>query len=76
MDANLVAEAEQLRHTTERMQRAGLIIDLSCLTREHRRAVFALQCVLAGGDERPTPRREAIGFAYPSSTVRHGSRTR
>jgi hypothetical protein len=67
MDAKLINEAENLRRATERMLRAGLVVDVASLSPEHRRAAFALQCVLAGCPERPEPRRAPIGFAYPNA---------
>ena len=67
MDAKLVYEAESLRRTAERLARAGLVVDRGALSPAHRRAAFALQCVIAGCPERPEPRRAPIGFAYPNA---------
>jgi hypothetical protein len=67
MDAKLINDAEQLRQAAERMMRAGLIVDFASLSPEHRRAAFALQCVLAGCQTAPEPQRPPIGFAYPNA---------
>ena len=67
MDAKLVVEAEALRRTAERLARAGLIVDRTTLSPQHRRAAFALQCALAACSERPEPKRPPIGFAYPNA---------
>ena len=66
MDANLLVQAENLRHTVERLTRVGLIVDRACLSAEQRRAVFAMQC-LTDAAEQPEPRRPLIGFAYPNA---------
>ena len=67
MDAKLVAEAETLRRTTERLERVGLIVDVAALSRQQRRAAFALQRLLVDGAEEPEPQRPPIGFAYPNA---------
>jgi hypothetical protein len=67
MDAKLINDAEQLRQAALRMQRAGLVVDFTSLSREHRRAAFALQCALAEYQDEPQPRRAPIGFAYPNA---------
>ena len=70
MDAKLVYEAESLRRTAERLVRAGLIVDRNALSPAHRRAAFALQCVVAGCPERlehAEPKNALIGFAYPNA---------
>lgn len=65
MNALLRAETEELRRTTERLQRVGLIVDRHTLSRSHRRAFFALQCQLACEPELSDTGRTPIGFAYP-----------
>ena len=67
MDAKLINEAENLRRTAERLSRAGLVVDFTSLSPQHRRAAFALQCVLAGCPQQPEPKRAPIGFAYPNA---------
>jgi hypothetical protein len=68
MNAKLVSEAESLRDTANRLKRAGLIIDPNALSPAHRRAAFALQCLVACCPEQDNkPERESIGFAYPNS---------
>ncbi|MFN8592766.1 MAG: hypothetical protein U0031_15005 [Thermomicrobiales bacterium] len=67
MDAKLRIEAENLRRTAERFSRAGLIVDFACLSREHRRAAFALQCTIIAGPQPPQPKPAPIGFAYPNA---------
>jgi hypothetical protein len=67
MNAQLTAGAENLRHTAERMARAGLIIDRECLSPEQRRAAFVLQCLVINLPEASSPRRPLIGFAYPNA---------
>ena len=67
MDANLLAQAETLRQTVERLTRVGLIVDRACLSAEQRRAVFALQRIATADAQQPEPRRTSIGFAYPNA---------
>ena len=67
MNEQLTASAETLRHTAERMARAGLIIDRTCLSQEQRRAAFALQCLVISVPESSSSRRPLIGFAYPNA---------
>jgi hypothetical protein len=67
MDAQLVARAEVLRQTAERMARVGLVIERGCLSAEQRRAAFALQCALAMPQRHENPARGRIGFAYPNA---------
>lgn len=67
MNAQLTASAEVLRDTAERMARAGLIIDRTCLSQEQRRAVFALQCLVSSVSDASSPQRPLIGFAYPNA---------
>jgi hypothetical protein len=67
MNAKLVADAENLYRTAERMQRVGLIVDRAALSPQHRRAAFALQCFAAADQERPEPRQPLIGFQYPNA---------
>jgi hypothetical protein len=67
MDAQLVARAEVLRQTAERMARAGLVIERDCLSREQRRAAFVLQRALATPQHEECPARGHIGFAYPNA---------
>ena len=69
MDATLVAHAEQLRQTAERLTRVGLVFDRACLSPEQRRVVFALQRLVtdAAPQPQPEPQRSPIGFAYPNA---------
>lgn len=53
--------------TAERLARVGLVVDHTELSREQRRAFFALQCLAVNGDQHPVPRRPLIGFAYPNT---------
>jgi len=67
MDNKLVAEIEALRRTAERLERAGLIVDRAALSQAHRRALFALQCVVGESCNESDPTRPLIGFAYPNA---------
>ena len=67
MDANLVAHAETLRQTAERLARVGLIFDRACITPEQRRIIFALQRVVSESAPQPEPKRALIGFGYPNA---------
>jgi hypothetical protein len=67
MDANLIAESESLRRTAERLQRVGLIVDRSTLSPAHRRAMFALQCILVDDFEEEERPESKIGFRYPNA---------
>jgi hypothetical protein len=58
-------EIEALRETSVRLERAGLVVDRTSLSRAHRLAFFALQCHLVDDRARPEPTRPPIGFAYP-----------
>jgi hypothetical protein len=64
MNAKLADEIETLRRTAQRLERAGLVVDRATLSREHRRALFALQCLVCDQPE-PEAGRARIGFAYP-----------
>jgi hypothetical protein len=66
MNAQLADEIETLRRTALRLERAGLVVDRAALSREHRRALFALQC-LSCEDLESQPVRPQIGFSYPNS---------
>ena len=63
----LVIEADVARRMTERLQRAGLVIDCTTLSPAFRRALFSLQCQLATTPAIAPPRQSLIGFAYPNS---------
>jgi hypothetical protein len=67
MDAKLVADAETLRQTAERLARVGLIVDRTCLSPEQRRAAFALECRASTVSKSALPQRGPIGFAYPNA---------
>ncbi len=68
MDANLLAQAETLRQTVERLSRVGMIVDRTCLSVEQRRAIFALQRLTDVSQEpQPQLQRARIGFAYPNA---------
>jgi hypothetical protein len=60
-------EIEALHQTAARLERAGLVVDRTSLSRAHRRALFALQCQLVDRSEPTAPGPALIGFAYPSS---------
>jgi hypothetical protein len=67
MDTNLVAQAETLRQTAERLARVGLVFDRACISPEQRRVIFALQRVVTDSTPQPEPKRAPIGFAYPNA---------
>jgi hypothetical protein len=67
MNATLIAETEALRRAAERLERVGLVVDPAWLSREHRLAYFAWQCLAADGRWEPEPRQAPIGFAYPNA---------
>ena len=67
MDANLAAGAASLAQTAIRLQRVGLIVDRTVLSPAHRRAAFALQCLVANCPDEDEPKRVPIGFAYPNA---------
>ena len=67
MDTQLVAHAEHLRQTAERLARVGLVFDRDCLSQEQRRVVFAMQRVVTDDAAQPEPKRAPIGFAYPNA---------
>lgn len=67
MDANLVAQAETLRQTVERLARVGLVFDQACISPEQRRVIFALQRIVTDSAPQPEPKRAPIGFAYPNA---------
>lgn len=67
MNARLVAESEALRRTAERLERVGLIVDRTTLSRAHRRAYFALQCSVVEDRDEDNTHRQKIGFAYPNA---------
>ncbi|HLL50954.1 MAG TPA: hypothetical protein VK356_09825 [Thermomicrobiales bacterium] len=67
MDANLVAHAETLRQTAERLARVGLVFDRACISPEQRRVIFALQRVVTDPTSQPELKRTLIGFPYPNA---------
>ena len=67
MNATLADDIETLRRTALRLERAGLVVDRATLSREHRRALFALQCLAADCPPQSNPERQQIGFAYPNA---------
>jgi hypothetical protein len=67
MDTQLVAHAEHLRQTAERLARVGLVFDRDCLSQEQRRVIFAMQRVVTDAAPEPDPKRSPIGFAYPNA---------
>ena len=67
MDTQMMAQAETLRQTAERLARVGLVFDSACLSAEQRRVVFALQRLVTDTDQHPEPQRSPIGFAYPNA---------
>ena len=67
MDANLVAHAETLRQTAERLARVGLVFDRACISPEQRRIIFALQRIVTDSTPQPEPKRAPIGFAHPNA---------
>jgi hypothetical protein len=64
MDATIRSDPFVLRATLDRAARAGLELDHARLSRENRRAVYALQ---RAASTRPQSRRAPIGFAYPNA---------
>ena len=66
MNAELITQAEDLRHVAQRLLRAGLVIDRTVLSPSHRRAAFALQCRDASGAQESAQKRTLIGFPYPT----------
>jgi hypothetical protein len=67
MDTQLVAHAEHLRQTAERLARVGLVFDRACLSPEQRRLIFALQRLTPDPTPLPEPKRAPIGFTYPNA---------
>jgi hypothetical protein len=67
MDTTLIAEAEALLRTADRLQRVGLMLDRTVLSPAQRRAIFALQCLGTASADRPEPKRAPIGFVYPNA---------
>jgi hypothetical protein len=67
METQLVARAETLLQTAERLARVGLVFDRACLSPEQRRVVFALQRLVPDTEPQPEPRRPPMGFAYPNA---------
>ena len=67
MNSQLVAQAEVLRQTAERLARVGLVFDRACLSPEQRRVIFALQRVVTDAAPQPERKRAPIGFAYPNA---------
>ena len=67
MNATLAADAASLSQTATRLQRVGLIVDRHALSPAHRRAAFALQCLVARGPDEDEPKHVPIGFAYPNA---------
>ena len=67
MNARLVAESEALRRTAERLEKVGLIVDRTTLSRAHPPAYFALQCSVIEDDDQTTIQRPKIGFSYPNA---------
>lgn len=67
MDTQLIAHAEHLRQTAERLARVGLVFDRACLSPEQRRVIFALQRVATDAAPQPEPKRPPIGFDYPNA---------
>ena len=67
MDTHLIAQAEHLRQTAERLARVGLVLDRTCLSPEQRRVIFALQRLERQSASQPAPKRVPIGFAYPTA---------
>jgi hypothetical protein len=67
MDAKLIAQAETLHQTAERLARVGLVFDRACLSPEQRRVIFALQRLVTDDAPQPEPKRAPIGFAYPNA---------
>jgi hypothetical protein len=67
MDTQLIAHAETLRQTAERLARVGLVFDQTCLSPQQRRVIFALQRMVTDPAPPPEPKRAPIGFAYPNA---------
>lgn len=67
MDAKLVAHAEELRQTAERLARVGLVFDRACISPAQRRVIFALQRLATDASPQPESKRAPIGFAYPNA---------
>ena len=67
MDTQVVAQAETLRQTAERLARVGLVFDRGCLSAEQRRVIFALQRIATDAAPQPEPKRSPIGFVYPNA---------
>ena len=65
MDAQVVAQAEILHQTVERLARVGLVFDRACLSPQQRRVIFAWQRLNTDAAPQPEPTRAPIGFAYP-----------
>lgn len=68
MNGKLIAEAEELKKTAERLGRVGLVVDRTCFSSASRRAAFALQSIIAEDSIlEAKQRREPIGFEYPNA---------
>jgi len=65
MNATIHSDPLVIRAVLDRATNAGLALDLGRLSHHNRLAVYALQRALSS-DPQPQPRRQPIGFAYPS----------
>jgi hypothetical protein len=65
LDDKVLADSETLRRTAARLERVGLVVDCSTLSRELRVAYYALQC-LAADDLELEQQPDCAGFAYPN----------
>ena len=65
MDDKVLADTEMLRRTAARLERVGLVVDRSTLSRQLRVAYYALQC-LAVDDLEFDQQPECAGFPYPN----------
>jgi hypothetical protein len=65
VDDQILADTEALRRTAARLERVGLVVDRSTLSRQHRVAYYALQC-LAVDDLELEQQPDCAGFPYPN----------
>jgi hypothetical protein len=67
MDTTVLAQAEQLSQTAERLSRVGLVFDRTCLSPAQRRVLFARQRSEVPPTLQPDITTRQIGFPYPTT---------
>jgi hypothetical protein len=66
MNTKRLADTEVLRRTAARLERVGLVVDRTTLSRELRVAYYALQCLAVDDCLQAEAREAPLGFAYPN----------